>query len=208
MPFQTKTTTKSAPSITSNTTRLPISLVIDENHPAYQWAKKQSDSVNAFGHIGTHIDCYTKVPQHSHYTTDTIMLDCTLSMPGIGDIEKLDIAGKSLVLFTANLANNSYGTPQYGKADTALDSDVLDAILAKHPAFIFIDSYGIGAHGDEHISFDKRCEDNDCFVIENVVLNQQTASKLIQLDIQFDVTGASTGKRCEVTAIMSNMEQK
>ncbi|WP_237157038.1 cyclase family protein [Photobacterium rosenbergii] len=208
MPFQTKMTTESAASITSNSTRLPISLVVDENHPAYQWAKKQSDSVNAFGHIGTHIDCYTKVPQYSHYTTGTIVVDCTQTMPSIDTIEKLDIAGKSLVLFTANLEKNSYGTPEYGKADTTLDSDVLDAILDKRPAFIVIDSYGIGAHGDEHISFDKRCEDNDCFVIENVVLNQQTASNLTQLDIQFDVTGASTGKRCEVTAVLSNMEQQ
>lgn len=174
------TTTKSTTSVQptsniTNSTRQSISLLINEDHPAYQWAKKQSDSVNAFGHIGTHIDCYTKVPENSHYITDTLLLDCTQVMPCIDDIEKLDIVGKSLVLFTANLENNGYGTPEYGKTYTALDSDVLDAILAKNPAFIVIDSYGIGAHGDEHISFDKRCEENDCFVIENVVLNHEMA---------------------------------
>lgn len=184
-----------------NITRQSISLSINADHPAYQWAKKQSDSVNAFGHIGTHIDCYTKVPKHHHYITDTLLLDCNQAMPCMSDIEKLDISGKSLVLFTANLENNGYGTPEYGKADTSLDSDVLDAILAKRPAFIVIDSYGIGTHGDEHISFDKRCEENDCFVIENVVLNHEMADRLTRLDIYFDITSASTGKRCEVTAI-------
>ncbi|PSU35563.1 hypothetical protein [Photobacterium lutimaris] len=188
----------------TNLTRQCISLAINEQHPAYQWAKKQSDSVNAFGHIGTHIDCYTKVPAKNHYTTDTVLLDCTGSMPCLNDIEPLDIAGKSLVLFTGNLENNGYGTPAYGKADTALCSEVLDAMLAKQPAFIVIDSYGIGAHGDEHINFDKRCEENNCFVIENVILSSEMADNLIELDIMFDANSASTGKRCEVTATFNS----
>ena len=205
----TKSSTAEQPtSHHTSSTRQSISLLITEDHPAYQWAKKQSDSVNAFGHIGTHIDCYTKVPENSHYITDTLLLDCTQAMPCMSDIKKLDLTGKSLVLFTANLENNGYGTPEYGKADTTLDSDVLDAILGKNPAFIVIDSYGIGAHGDEHISFDKRCEENDCFVIENAVLDHEMAGRLTQLDIDFDVTSASTGKRCEVIAILNSVEQK
>ncbi len=40
-----------------------LSLVIEPGHPAYEWAKNQSDSVSAFGHIGTHIDCYESEPE-------------------------------------------------------------------------------------------------------------------------------------------------
>lgn len=191
----------------SQLSRQCISLLIDEDHPAYQWAKKQSDSVNAFGHIGTHIDCYTKVPAKSHYTTDTVLLDCTKAMPCLKDIEPLDITGKSLVLFTGNLADNSYGTPEYGKTDTALCHEVLEAVLLKQPAFIVIDSYGIGAHGEEHINFDKRCEENNCFVIENVILSSEMADSLIELEIKFDANSASTGKRCEVTASFKSVGQ-
>ncbi|WP_052260817.1 hypothetical protein [Photobacterium gaetbulicola] len=194
-------TSKPTTSALSNRTRQSISVLLNEDHPAYQWAKKQSDSVNAFGHIGTHIDCYTRVPADSHYNTDTVLLDCTQAMPSLDGIEPLELSGKSLVLFTANLENNGYGTPEYGKADTTLKSEVLDAILAKQPAFIVIDSYGIGAHGEEHIDFDRRCEGNGCFVIENVAFSSEMSNKLIELDILFDASSTSSGKRCEVTAV-------
>lgn len=69
--------------------------------------------------------------------------------------------------------------------------------------FIVIDSYGIGAHGDEHISFDKRCEENNCFVIENVYLTKSMLDTLDSLEISFDSTSSSTGKRCDVIALSS-----
>jgi len=183
-------------------TRTPISIEINETHPAYQWAKHQSDSVNALGHIGTHIDCYTKVPQQNSYTTETVIIDCSESMPNVNQISALTLTSKSLVLYTANLEKNGYGNKGYGEQNTALDSDVLDAILQQFPAFIVIDSYGIGAHGDEHISFDKRSEDHDCFVIENVALTKAMLTTLTALEIDFDRTAASTGKRCDVIAVL------
>ncbi|MGF1788219.1 cyclase family protein [Photobacterium swingsii] len=178
-----------------------ISLEINEEHPAYQWAKAQADSVNAMGHIGTHIDCYTKVPLATNYQTDVHILDCSDAMPTIDQIEGLELDGKSLVLYTGNFEKNGYGNPNYGAQSTVLDSDVLDAILKQAPQFIVIDSYGIGAHGDEHISFDKRCEEHNCFVIENVCLTQAMLSSIVSLDIRFDPTSASTGKRCDVTVL-------
>ena len=177
------------------------SLVIEEGHPAYEWAKKQSDSVNAFGHIGTHIDCYDKIPAKHDYTVDAVVVDCREGMPTRKKIDHLDIAGKALVLFTGNLDNNGYGTPQYGNMQTSLQLDVLDHLLSMSPAFIVIDSYGIGNHGEEHIRFDRACEARECFVVENVMLSQRFIPDLKQLKISFDHTSASTGKRCCVIAV-------
>lgn len=179
-----------------------ISLELDETHPAYQWAKRQSDSVNAFGHIGTHIDCYTRRPTQTHYRTEAVVIDCREGMPTAADIERYQIQGKALVLYTANTAAHQYGTEAYGKHDTALHSDVLDAILGQSPAFIIIDSYGIGQHGDEHMAFDRRCEATGCFVVENVLLTPPIAEQLRQVVIAIPTTRQdATGLRCEVTAI-------
>lgn len=186
--------------------RKNISIEILDDHPAYQWAKRQSDSVNAMGHIGTHIDCYTKMPTETEYTTPVHIIDCTEAMPTLEQVESLEISGKSLILFTGNVEENDYGNPNYGAKSTALNSDVLDSILKRSPIFIVIDSYGIGAHGDEHISFDKRCEDNNCFVIENVRLTKAMLGTLDSLAISFDSSSASTGKRCEVIALSCKEE--
>jgi kynurenine formamidase len=178
-----------------------LSLLIEEGHPAYEWAKKQSDSVSAFGHIGTHIDCYESEPEQAKYEVAAQVIDCTDRMPLLSDFEHLDISGKALVIFTGNVEINGYGTPDYGAMDTSLKTEVVDCILAKAPAFIVIDSYGIGSHGDEHIRFDKRCESNGCFVIENVNLSRAVVGKINKLQVEFDKSSQSTGKRCEVTAL-------
>ncbi len=90
----------------------------------------------------------------------------------------------------------------YGKTSTVLDDATLDTILDKKPAFIVIDSYGIGAHGDQHLAFDKRCEEQNCFVVENVTLTSEIAKRLELLEIIIDKDQASTGKRCELTGLM------
>ncbi|MGF1793364.1 hypothetical protein L4D21_22490 [Photobacterium profundum] len=122
-------------------------------------------------------------------------------MPTLAQVETLNLSGKSLVLYTGNFEKNGYGNSNYGAKSTVLNSDVLDSILNSSPMFIAIDSYGIGAHGDEHISFDKRCEENNCFVIENICLTKVMLGTLDSLEISFDPTSASTGKRCDVIAV-------
>ncbi|ASI96132.1 cyclase family protein [Vibrio rotiferianus] len=184
-----------------NTQKLHID--VNETHPAYQWAKRQSDSVEAFGHIGTHIDCYTKAPLRNCYHIDTVVIDCRQGMPSLEMVRGLDVGGKGVVLYTGNLEHNGYGTADYGQTPTHLDSQVLDHLLREKTAFILIDSYGIGAHGDEHISYDKRCEASDCFVIENIMLSEVIAKRICSVSIEFDRDSQSTGKRCEVVAVLS-----
>ncbi len=178
-----------------------LSLLVAKGHPAYEWAKKQSDSVSAFGHIGTHIDCYDAEPEQAKYELEAELLDCTDRMPLLGDLEGVDIAGKALVLFTGNVERNTYGTADYGAMDTSISAEVLDCILEKAPAFIVIDSYGIGSHGDEHIRFDKRCESKGCFVIENVNLSRALVGAIKRLLIEIDKSSLSTGKPCQISAV-------
>ena len=179
--------------------KVNLSVEITEDHPAYQWAKKQSDSVNAMGHIGTHIDCYTKEPNRTDYSVEAVVVDCRTRMPSASAISSIDLNNKALVLYTSNLETNGYGNDQYGETPTVLKNDVLDGILKKNPQFIVIDSYGIGSHGDEHIAFDKRCEECGCFVIENVNLTGLVAEHLALIAISIDSKLASTGKRCDIT---------
>ncbi|WP_354625440.1 hypothetical protein [Psychromonas sp. MME2] len=178
-----------------------LTLIVEKGHAAYEWAKRQSDAVSAFGHIGTHIDCYDSEPEKNDYEVEVVTVNCTEKMPSVDDLVSLDMSGKALILFTGNVENNNYGTPEYGSMDTTLYSDVLDFILLTPPLFIVIDSYGIGAHGDEHIGFDKRCESKGCFVIENVNLSLATTPSLRKLKISFDKLSKSTGNRCQVIAV-------
>ncbi|MBF9018113.1 MULTISPECIES: cyclase family protein [unclassified Oceanispirochaeta] len=177
-----------------------LSIEINSEHPSYIWAKNQSNSVNAFGHIGTHIDCYTKEPDKSHFELEVVTINCSNKMPSSKELKSLDISGKAVLLYTGNLETNGYGTPEYGAECTILKEDVLDQLLSKHPSFIMIDSYGIGAHGEEHISFDKKCEFYNCFVIENLCVSGNIAESIRDVIIEIDKTSDSTGKKCLVTA--------
>jgi len=186
-----------------NMKKAGLSIEITEGHPAYRWAKRQSDSVNAMGHIGTHIDCYTHEPELAVYRVEAVVVDCSVRMPSLSAISSLNICDRALVLYTSNLETNGYGNSRYGETSTVLTQDVLDTILTMKPQFIVIDSYGIGAHGDEHIAFDKRCEACGCFVVENVALTRHVAGHLTSVDITIHQTTASTGKRCDVVGYLS-----
>ena len=179
-----------------------LSLEISKDHPAYLWAKKQSDSVNALGHIGTHIDCYSTSPTESIYELDVELINCSKGMPEIIDIESRNITDKALILYTGVLNKYGYGTKEYGEADTFLSETVLDSILSLKPKFIIIDSCGIGNHGSEHIKFDKKCEKSGCFVIENIFMDEAVAKSIIRAQIKIDLNNPSTGKPCQVFAVI------
>lgn len=180
---------------------IPLHIPIDEKHPAYQWARKQSDKVNAMGHIGTHIDCYSKVPACDTYELDVAVFDCRKAMPTAKDFESQPVQGKVVVLFTNILNTLGYGGDEYGKAKTFLTRDALDTLLRNHPAFILIDGCGIGNHGEEHQRFDRLCEKHGCFVIENVLLSDEILCTITRVGINIKLDTPSTGKCCEVYAI-------
>ena len=46
---------------------IPLHLTLETTHPAMQWASTQADSIGAQGHTGTHLDCYTRVPENDSY---------------------------------------------------------------------------------------------------------------------------------------------
>ncbi len=180
-----------------------LHIELDETHPAYEWLNQQADKLGARGHFGTHIDCYTKTPAKSFYEVDVILLDCRNGMPSDEDLRKLpSLENKALLLFTGNMSDNDYGTKAYfGKRNALLTKSSLEVILTKSPSFILIDSFGIGTHGENHQMLDKRCEEVDCFVIENIIVQPQTADSIKRISIDFDLDHPSTGKPCEVYAI-------
>ena len=178
-----------------------LSLIIKENHPAYSWAKQQSDSVNAIGHIGTHIDCYTRTPKESNYKLKVLVIDCRAGMPDVNDLSEYTITDKALILYTGVCDKYGYGTKEYGNAETFLSEESLILILSQKPKFILIDGCGIGKHGEEHIKFDKKCEENDCFVIENILLTKEIVDNIKEVDISIELEYNSTGKPCKVISI-------
>lgn len=176
-----------------------LHLILDENSPAIRWADTQADRVGARGHVGTHLDCYTTVPEKSEYNIAAFVLECQNEMPRLDEIQSIDtLENMALLLHTANLEKNGYGTDMYFAAETFLSEEVLRAILDKKPLFIVIDSHGIAEKGKKHIESDKICEANGCHVIENVDLSCIGNQKRIQLKILINTAHKSTGKPCEL----------
>lgn len=180
-----------------------LHIELDASHPAFEWLNQQADKLGARGHFGTHIDCYTKKPLLPHYEVDVYQLDCREGMPSEDELRGLPyLGGKALLLHTGNMYENDYGTKAYfGRRDALLTKASLEIILEKRPAFILIDSFGIGTHGENHQMLDKRCEEFDCFVIENIIVEAGKESNIERIAIDFDLDHPSTGKPCTVKTI-------
>lgn len=176
-----------------------LHLKLDENSLAIRWADAQADKVGARGHVGTHLDCYTTVPEKSEYKIIGLVIDCRKDMPSmenLRDIESLE--NRAVVLHTGNLEENGYGTEDYFSSETYLSEEILNAVLEKKPLFIIIDSHGIAEKGKKHIDFDKICEASGCHVIENADLSCLGEEKNIQLRILINLDHLSSGKPCKV----------
>ena len=77
---------------------------LDASHPAYEWLEKQADKIGAKGHFGTHIDCYTSVPEQNEFSLPVHVLDCRHGMPALETVVALpSLLGKALVLYTGNM---------------------------------------------------------------------------------------------------------
>jgi len=179
-----------------------LHLTLNEDSPAICWANAQADKIGARGHVGTHLDCYTTIPEQSEYKINGSVIDCKSSMPRLGNIKHIDsLENMALVLHTGNLEENRYGTEEYFNKDTFLQEETLKFILSKKPLFIIIDSHGIAEKGLRHITFDKTCEANGCHVIENADLSSIKNQKTIRLKISVDTHHPSTGKPCKLYVI-------
>lgn len=176
-----------------------LHIELSEDHPAYQWANSQADRIGAKGHVGTHLDCYTAQPDFACREVEAYVYDAENAMPDSVAVAALpSLKGKALVLLTRNLQRNGYGCQDYFHTPTYLSSEVLDGILEKEPLLIIIDSHGIGRAGEEHQSFDKRCEARGCHVIENIDGTLLPGESWVHLHIEVDLSLASSGKPCKV----------
>lgn len=55
-----------------------LHITLEENSPAIKWANTQADRIGARGHVGTHLDCYTTVPEKPEYNITAMVLDCQI----------------------------------------------------------------------------------------------------------------------------------
>lgn len=53
-----------------------LHITLEENSPAIKWTNTQADRIGARGHVGTHLDCYTTVPEKPEYNITAMVLDC------------------------------------------------------------------------------------------------------------------------------------
>lgn len=178
-----------------------LHIELDVNHPANSWLEKQADKIGAKGHFGTHIDCYTSVPEQDNFYLPVYLLDCRQGMPTIEESSALPpLDNKALILYTGNMYQNDYGSKSYfDQTDTSIQKEALLEILNKSPKLILIDSYGIGKHGSHHQELDKICETFGCYVIENIRIAPEEVEHIQTVRIQFDLDYPSTGKPCTVT---------
>lgn len=178
-----------------------LHIELDASHPAYAWLEKQADKIGAKGHFGTHIDCYTSVPEQHEFCLPVYILDCRQGMPTLEEAVALpSLRNKALILYTGNLYKNDYGSKAYfDETDTAVEEEPLLRILDKLPQLILIDSYGIGKHGQQHIDLDKTCEASGCYVVENIRIAPEEVSEIQTIRVTFDLDYPSTGKPCTVT---------
>lgn len=180
---------------------IPLHLTLETTHPAMQWASTQADSIGAQGHTGTHLDCYTRVPENDSYEILGFVVDCTKEMPSPSICNKWpELTGKALLLHTGNIENLGYGTDEYFSAENVLTEESLTVILEKHPAFIVIDAQGIGKKGEHHICMDRLCESCGCHVIENVDLSPLNGFTTVKLLIEIETKHPSSGKPCRIFA--------
>lgn len=80
-----------------------LHITLEEYSPAIKWANTQADRIGARGHVGTHLDCYTTVPEKPEYNITAIVLDCQNEMPKEEDIKSLTtLENMALLLHTAS----------------------------------------------------------------------------------------------------------
>lgn len=78
-----------------------LHIELDKEHSAFQWLETQADKIGVRGHIGTHLDCYTRIPQESEYQVATYRIDCSNDMPDLAVCQSLpDLRHKALLLYT------------------------------------------------------------------------------------------------------------
>ena len=117
-------------------------------------------------------------------------------MPGAAAFNALpSLKGRVLILHTGNEEENRYGSEAYFKRETFLSEE---ALLAKSPLFIIVDSHRLNQSGVVHKALDVKCERHGCHVIENVSLKALTGKSTVVVSINVDFRNTSTGKPCTI----------
>lgn len=139
-------------------------------------------------------------PDRESYTRlEAVVLDCLKGMPGAAAFNALpSLKGRVLILHAGNEEENRYGSEAYFKRETFLSEEALEALLAKSPLFIIVDSHGLNQSGVLHKALDVKCKRHGCHVIENASLKALTGKSTVVVSINVDFHNTSTGKPCTI----------
>ena len=179
------------------TNKIALHISLDANDPVWQWVAQQADRVEATGHVGTHFDAYTKEPNESEIHCKATILRVPDVLTDEMIVQLPELKNEALILWTKNINQHPYGSPDYFSHTIGLTKERLTKLLVKKPSFILIDSHGIGRPGREHISFDRQAEGQGCHIIENIQLPEDVQQN-VNLRISLDLAIASTGKPAQV----------
>lgn len=181
--------------------KIRLTCLINEENPAYLWAKQSDNPHFAMGHVGTHIDTYLKKAIPSEYKVSRAVL---FSCPDKEEISLADIdleavqCGDFVLLHTGWIEKFAYGSKEYFYEHPYCSDELIYALLNKKVRFIGIDCAGIKRH-EEHEKFDRICEEKNVYVVENMV----NLGKIIlpaQIEIIWQDDEVLTGLPCMIHA--------
>lgn len=181
---------------------IDISVKLDDNSPVIKWANKQDNPYLAMGHVGTHIDVYekTNIPLEYLKSNGIIFNVTDIKEVGVNDIDLDQVHENDTIIFrTSHLRKYGYGTDDYFKDHPQLSTELIDALIEKKVRFIGIDAPGI-RKGEEHEVYDRKCEKNNVYVIENISSLHLVTSPHCTIYTMWMDDNIKTGLRCRVIA--------
>lgn len=188
---------------------IDLTLKLTEKHPALALYKDVESEYIRLGHFATHLDTHLKstVPL-SYMQRRGILIDISQIDKidiEIGDIDLSAVQPDDFVIFKTNtIKKYAYGSKEYFTKHIQLSDAIIDELISKKISFIGIDAAGI-RHGAQHVIADKRCEEKQIYIIENLdnldTLQGYAKRFFSVITLWIEVPG-QTGLPCRVVGIV------
>lgn len=181
---------------------IDLTLKPDPNNPLAQQSKKQASELLLQGHYGTHLDIHSHSSVPLEYMHRRGILFDVSHVAGrdvdSNDIEFHKIQANDFVIFkTDMIKRHQYGHRAYFSNHSQLSNTLIDALIEKKVSFIGIDAAGV-RNGREHITADKRCEEEGIFIIENLDNLDSISMEIFEVTTSWLEIPGKTGLPCRV----------
>lgn len=150
-----------------------LSMKINRDHPVWDMLRSRENVLINAGHIGTHVDVYKKssIPE-KYFETRGVVINCECFTPdeeiGKDVLEDVELNEGDFIIFVTKIKDRyPYGSNEYLRNHHQLSWALINHLISKKVSFIGIDGAGI-RRGKEHKKADVLCEENCCYVVENL----------------------------------------